>query len=140
MFTCYDHYRKWGDYDYNAGLIEFWEKPNQLKRTWNFCIFSAVRCNCLTYEDLEPFRRKYTDSKLYKKIIKGRDTSSEIRMIKAQELAKKAQNNRIKKMGGLTSEDITQNLKSISDQEQIIVNIPIRQKTVIEEPKSKSNS
>jgi len=28
MFTCYDHYRKWGDYDYNAGLIEFWEKPN----------------------------------------------------------------------------------------------------------------
>ena len=40
FFTCYDMWVKWGIVNYDAALIEMWEKPKDLHRQWMLACLS----------------------------------------------------------------------------------------------------
>lgn len=42
LFTCYDAKVKWGLINIDPGLIERWERPDRLKRTWYLAIMSLI--------------------------------------------------------------------------------------------------
>jgi hypothetical protein len=67
LFTCYDAKVRWGLINIDPSLIERWEKPNKLKRTWYLAIMSVISSGHLTWEEMEPYRVHYTKSKVSKR-------------------------------------------------------------------------
>ncbi len=59
LFTCFDSVQSWGSNPIDHELLQTWEKPKKLKRTWNFAVMSAVFNNQLTWEELEPYRKNH---------------------------------------------------------------------------------
>ena len=59
MFYCYDNNKRYGLIDYDPTLIQYWERTNRkLKRTWNMAIMAAISDNKVSWQDLEPYRKK----------------------------------------------------------------------------------
>ena len=85
LFTCYDAKVKWGLINIDPGLIERWEKKEKLKKTWNLAIMSSITGKLVTWEQMEAYRKPYTKSKYYKKILKRRgDHDNSLRLLRAK--------------------------------------------------------
>lgn len=65
MFTCYDMYNKWGVYNFDGALLERWERPKELKRTWMMACMSCM-FNFRTSFTWRPGMLDYKQSKEYK--------------------------------------------------------------------------
>ena len=65
MFTCYDMYNKWGVYNFDGALLERWEKPKELKRTWMMACMSNMYNNRHKFS-WKPGMIDYKKSKDYK--------------------------------------------------------------------------
>jgi hypothetical protein len=90
MFCGYDAKAKFGLIDYDASLIEMWEKPKELRRVWNLAVMSALNNEQISWEDLSDFKKPYTEGKEFKQFMnahQGHD--SEVRAEIAKEAAKK---------------------------------------------------
>ena len=90
MFSGMDAKQKFGLIDYDPSLIEQWERPKELHRMWNLSVMSTLMAGNIKWEELEPYRRKYTEGKEYKAFL-ARDAGHEsnIRSELAKEAAKK---------------------------------------------------
>jgi hypothetical protein len=63
LFTCYDAKVKWGLINIDPGLIERWERPDRLKKTWYLAIMSLITSKQVSWEQMEAYRVPYTKSK-----------------------------------------------------------------------------
>lgn len=87
MFAGMDAKRLFGMIDYDPSLIEQWEKPKELHRIWTLAVMSSLIGGNVRWEELEPYRKKYTEGKEYKAFL-GRDAGHESNI--RSELAKEA--------------------------------------------------
>lgn len=76
---------KWGLINLDPDLVERWEKKEKLRKTWNLAIMSLITSKLVTWEEMESYRKPYTKSKDYNKIISRRgDHDTSLRLLRAK--------------------------------------------------------
>lgn len=96
MFTCHGSWVQWGTVDYDHGLIERWEKPKALKRTWNLAMMYLLQNKTVKIENLN-IGSNYKKSPIYKKMMAGtseKTHQAQIRLGQAKNLQARSDENK----------------------------------------------
>lgn len=72
LFTCFDSESYKGQIELDPDIFNSWDNSYEsLKHTWYLSVAYALSVGALTFEDLEPYKVSYQDSKAYRQYLKS---------------------------------------------------------------------
>jgi len=96
MFTCHGSWVQWGTIDYDPGLMERWERPKALNRSWNLALMFLIYNRTIKIENLS-LASNFKNSTAYKKMMGNtseKTHQAHLRLEQAKKLQAKSDENK----------------------------------------------